>query len=312
MSEASGPPRAATRFDVRSADGTSLAVWVDGEGPPFVLVHGSVSDHTTLAPFIDELRSSVTTYSMDRRGFGASGDAPGYTIERDFEDVAAIVDAVAARTGRRAALFGHSYGANCAMGGATLTKNVQHLVLYEPSLGLHYPAGCIEAVEAAVARGDMEAAIVTMLVGVLDMSDQEIDALRASRTPTWATRLAAAPTLPRECRVEESWVYQPGRFDAIVAPTLFLAGSETPADVRAATYDAAAAIPGAQIRELERHGFRPQDRSRHGRRCGPGVPLASAHGSRVVDQSSCPAGSRLTATRRAAGAGYGARSPDRS
>ena len=107
----------ASRFDVRSADGTSLAVWVEGDGPALVLVHGSIADHTTFDPFVDVLRGDLTTFAMDRRGFGASGDAPRYSIERDFEDVAAVVDAVAARTGGPVALWGHSYGANCAMGG---------------------------------------------------------------------------------------------------------------------------------------------------------------------------------------------------
>ena len=134
----------ASRFDVRSADATSLAVWVDGEGPPLVMVHGSLQDHTASGVFVDELRADVRTFSMDRRGFGASGDAGEYSIEREFEDVAAVVDAVAARTGGPVALWGHSYGANCAMGGAALTTNVHHLVLYEPSLGLAYPAGSID------------------------------------------------------------------------------------------------------------------------------------------------------------------------
>jgi pimeloyl-ACP methyl ester carboxylesterase len=89
------------RFDVRSADGTSIAVWVEGSGPPLVLVHGSLTDHTTFAPFLAELRDGLTTVSMDRRGYGASGDGDGYAIEREFEDVAAVVEAVAARTGRR-------------------------------------------------------------------------------------------------------------------------------------------------------------------------------------------------------------------
>src|SRR5688572_85263 len=125
-----------SRFDVRSLDGTSLAVWVEGSGPALVLVHGSIADHTTYDPFIEVLRDEWTTYSMDRRGFGASGDTTYYSIERDFEDTAAVVDAVAARTGGPVTLWGHSYGANCAMGGAARTSNVHQLVLYEPSLGV--------------------------------------------------------------------------------------------------------------------------------------------------------------------------------
>lgn len=244
-----------SRFDVRSADGTSLAVWVDGDGGlPLVLVHGSVSDHTTLAPLVGALAQDLATFSMDRRGFGASGDAPDYAIQRDFEDVAAVVDAVAARTGGRVALFGHSYGANCAMGGAALTDNVHHLVLYEPSLGLSYPPGSIEAVESAVAAGDLDRAVVTMFVDVLEMSEEEVAAMRASATPDWATRIAAAHTLPRECRVEQAWAYRPGEFDAITAPTLLLAGSETPAELSRATYAAADAVPTARIQVLEGHG----------------------------------------------------------
>src|SRR5262245_32434252 len=128
------PPMASDEmFHVRSGDGVSLAVWVDGAGPPLVLVHGSIADHTTFAPFVEALRTGLSTFCPDRRGFGASGDAEGYSIERDFEDVAAVVDAVAARTGRPVALWGHSYGANCAMGAAALCGRVAHLVLYEPS-----------------------------------------------------------------------------------------------------------------------------------------------------------------------------------
>lgn len=181
----------ASRFDVRSADGIPLAVWVDGSGPPLVMVHGSIADHTTFDPFVEVLRDNLTTFSMDRRGFGASGEIPPYAIERDFEDVAAVVDAVAGRTGGPVALWGHSYGANCAMGGAALTSNVNHLVLYEPSPGLSYPPGCIEGIEDALAAGDMDAAIVAVLVGILEMTEEEIDSMRSS--PLWPVRLAAAP-----------------------------------------------------------------------------------------------------------------------
>jgi pimeloyl-ACP methyl ester carboxylesterase len=91
-----------------------------------------------------------------------------------------------------------------------------------------------------------------VLVDILDMTDDEIDAFRAS--PLWPVRLAAARTIPRECRVEKNWTYRAGQFDAITAPTLMLAGSDSVPDVKAATERAAAAIPSSQIRVLEGHG----------------------------------------------------------
>ncbi|MGH9225965.1 MAG: alpha/beta fold hydrolase [Acidimicrobiales bacterium] len=245
-----------SRFEVQSADGKLLAVWLEGDGPPIVMVHGSIADHTTLAPLVDELSKDMATFSMDRRGFGASAgaDVQPYSIERDFADVAAVVDAVAGRTGGPVALFGHSYGANCAMGGAARTRNVHHLVLYEPSLGLSYRPGSIEAVEAAVAAGDLEAAIVAVLVEILEMSDEDIAAVRSSQSsPSWSTRTASAWTLPRECRAEESWTYAPVQFATIEAPTLLLAGSVSPADLAEATRRACGAIPDARIEVLEGH-----------------------------------------------------------
>ena len=239
------------RLDV-AADGTQIAVWIEGTGPALVMVHGSIADHTTFEPFIAVLRNHLTTFAMDRRGFGATPDADDYTIDVDFADVAAVVDAVAARTGGPVALLGHSYGASCAMGGAARTTNVSHLILYEPSLGLRYPPGSIEAIETAVATGDNDAAIVAVLVDILKMTDEVVDALR--HDPLWAVRVAAAPTIPRECRVEDRWTYQPGQFDAITAPTLLLQGSDSVPGIVEVTKRAAAAIPGARTQILHGHG----------------------------------------------------------
>jgi pimeloyl-ACP methyl ester carboxylesterase len=244
--------RTEDRLDVRSADGTALAVWVDGDGPPLVLVHGSLQDHTISDALVAELRGDVTTFSMDRRGFGASGDAVDYAIEREFEDVAAVIDAVAARTGGTVAVWGHSYGASCAMGGATLTDAIDHLLLYEPSLGLTYPPGSIDAVEAALAAGNREAAVVMVFETILEMTEQEIDALRSS--PRWPARLATAPTVPRECRAEQGWTYRAGQFEGITAPALLLAGSASPPTLQRATNDALVAIRGARLHVLEGHG----------------------------------------------------------
>jgi pimeloyl-ACP methyl ester carboxylesterase len=246
-----GRKMSAVRWDI-PADGTRIAVWEEGTGPALVMVHGSIADHTTFDPFIAVLRNHFTTFAMDRRGFGATPDTDDYTISVDFADVAAVVDNVAARTSGPVALWGHSYGASCAMGGATRTGKVSHLILYEPSLGLSYPPGSIETIEAAIATGDHEAAIVAVLVDILEMTDDDVDALRRDRL--WAVRVAAAPTIPRECWVEHRWVYQPGQFDAIAAPTLLLQGSHSVPAIIEATERAAGAIPGARIQMLDGQG----------------------------------------------------------
>lgn len=239
-------------FEVRSPDGIPLTVWVGGVGPPIVLVHGSFTDHTAWAVPSMHLEEHFTTFAMDRRGFGDSGDGSEYSIERDFEDVSVVVASVAARSGGPVILWGHSYGANCAMGGASLSTDVQHLILYEPSLGIAYPEGVIEAAETAVAAGDPEAAVTRMLFDVLEMSSAEIDALRSG--PRWPLILAGAHTAPRECRVEQSWEYRPGQFAGIQAPTLLLSGSESPSSVTSATTRAAEAIAGSRIQILDGHG----------------------------------------------------------
>ena len=112
---------------------------------------------------------------------------------------------------------------------------------------------CIrDRIDAALTAGEPDTAIVAVLVDILAMTDDEVDELRAS--PLWPVRLAAAPTVPRECRAEETWVYAPGQFDAITAPTLLLAGSDSVPDITEATNRAAAAIPDARIHPLVGHG----------------------------------------------------------
>ena len=251
MNTSSTTESKAARFDIDTGDGTSIAVWTVGNGPGLVMVHGSMADHSTFDSLISALAHDHTVFAMDRRGFGASPDTPGYSIDRDFADVCRVVDAVAVRTGGPVSLWGHSYGANCAMGGAALTGNVDHLILYEPSLGLPYPPGSIEAIESALAEGDNDAAITAVLVDILELTDDEIDAFRTS--PLWPIRLAAAPTIPRECQAEQTWVYRPGQFDAITAPTLLLTGSDSVPVVTRATNLAATAIPDARIHLLEGH-----------------------------------------------------------
>jgi pimeloyl-ACP methyl ester carboxylesterase len=239
-------------FVVRSPDGTAIMVWAQGAGPPIVLVHGSLRNHTIFDPLVAHLQAHLTTYAVDRRGFDASGDAADYAIQREFEDVAAVADAVASRAGRRVILLGHSYGAGCAMGASLLTGSVGHLILYEPGLGIPYPPGWLETNERALAAGDAESVIHAVLVDVLEMTEDDVRARRS--TPQWAEYLAAAPTVLREARTENDWTYQPGAFDRIRVPTLVLIGTETSPPLMRSTLRAAAAIPEARIGVLAGHG----------------------------------------------------------
>ena len=239
------------RLTVRSPEGVELAVWVDGQGPPLVLVHGSIQDHTILTALVQELRADFTTYAMDRRGFGASGDGQSYSLDREFADVAAVVDEVEARTGGPVVLWGHSFGASCAIGAAALSRNISHLVLYEPSLGLPYPIGWVDQVERVVADGGHEEAIVMVLRDLLEFTDEQIEERRAE--PEWAGRVATAPTVAREARAEEEWTYAGSPMDRVTAPTLLLSGSASTPAIKQALEAAQAAIPGARVRVLEGH-----------------------------------------------------------
>src|SRR4029450_11134152 len=83
----------ATMTRVTSRDGTQIAYWASGEGPPLMVVHGTTADHTRWRPWLPYLEPHATVHALDRRGRGASGDAPDYDVAREFEDVAAVVDA---------------------------------------------------------------------------------------------------------------------------------------------------------------------------------------------------------------------------
>jgi pimeloyl-ACP methyl ester carboxylesterase len=248
------------RLDVPVPGGGAVAVWHRGEGPPLVLVHGSMCDHTTFDALVEALGDHVATFAMDRRGFGASADGDGYSADREFDDVAAVVEVVAERTGVPVALFGHSWGASCALGGAARSTHVARLLLYEPSLGLRYPPGAIERVEELVAAGDHEGAVVAVLRDIAGMADDDVDAVR--RSPVWPARVATAPTIAREARIEDGWDLQRDQFDAISAPTLLITGSTSPTELTELAERTAAVVTGARVHVLVGHDhfayrFRP-------------------------------------------------------
>ena len=244
----------ATMTRVESRDGTEIAVWSSGQGPPLVLVHGAVADHTRWRPLLPFLEPHVTVHAMDRRGRGASGDAPGYAIEREFEDVAAVVDAVAEASGSATDLYGHSFGGLCAFGGATLTAGVGRLVLYEgwppaDARARELPPGLGGRLDALLAEGNRDAVVETMFREVVLMPEAEITALRAQ--PAWPARVAAAPTIVRELRAITQVPFDPGQAARIAVPTLLLTGSDSDDPFAADIATVAAALPDARVGVLD-------------------------------------------------------------
>ena len=239
---------------VVSRDGTEIAYWTSGTGPPLVVVHGTPADHTRWRPLLPYLEPHVTVHAMDRRGRGASGDGSGYELAREYEDVAAVVDAAAAASGAPVDLYGHSHGGIVAFGAATLTSNLGRLVLYEgwpvPDPEVYaLPPGLQDRMEALLAAGDRDAVVETLFRELEQMSDQDMHAFKAA--PSWPGRVAAAHTIGREVRAETTARLDPELAGRITVPVLLLTGEHS-ADASKADIEAvAAALPDARIVVIE-------------------------------------------------------------
>jgi pimeloyl-ACP methyl ester carboxylesterase len=262
---APGPFGATPVIEAVSNDGTRLALFdvlpdamppaaLDNADtaevrPALLLVHGATADHTTWRNVGPVLARRRRVLAMDRRGRGASGDAPGYAIEREFEDIAAAADAIGESTGGPVDIVGHSYGGRAGLGASLRTATIRRLVVYEGAPvpeGMSYrPPGVVEAVRAALERGDNETALATFLAGIVGMSDSALDAYRAD--PVWPTRVAAAPTILREIDEEASRAASLETLGTVTAPVLLLLGSISRSPFRIGTDALAARLADARV-----------------------------------------------------------------
>jgi pimeloyl-ACP methyl ester carboxylesterase len=187
-----------------SRDGTPIALFSSGSGPSVVLVHGAAADHTTFRVIGPLLAVSNTVHAIDRRGRGASGDTQPYAIEREFEDVAAVAEALANDEGGPIDVVGHSYGGRCGLGGALRTDAIRRVVSYEgapsPPALRYGDASLAEDLVALDRAGRPEALLEAFLTRVVGMDADALAAYRAD--PVWPLRVAAAHTIPRELIAE--------------------------------------------------------------------------------------------------------------
>lgn len=214
---------------IRSRDGTPIAVFSAGVGPPLLLVHGAAADHTTFRVVGPMLAERYAVHAVDRRGRGASGDTPPYAIEREYEDVAAVASALAADSGGPVDVFGHSYGGRCALGAALLTADLGRVVSYEgaptPRGERYGDAALAQDLARLAAAGQNETLLETFMTRVVGMSAADLAAYRAD--PIWPRRVRAAPTIARELLVEAGESAGLEQLGRVRQPVLQLLGGDS-------------------------------------------------------------------------------------
>src|SRR6185437_4589989 len=169
---------------VTSKDGTAITFDRLGGGPAVILVCGGSVDRMSNASLADLLAAQFTVFNYDRRGRGASGDTPPYAVEREVEDIDAVVDAA----GGSAYLFGSSSGAALALESARqLPGKLTKLALWEPPYipdGFpRPPANTAQIFSDLVAEGKQDDAAEFFMAKVVGLPPEFVAQARTS--PWW-------------------------------------------------------------------------------------------------------------------------------
>ncbi|MEU6886979.1 alpha/beta hydrolase [Streptomyces viridosporus] len=234
---------------ILSRDGTSLAYESAGRGAAVVLVSGAMSTGATVAPLAAPLSERFRVVVYDRRGRGASGDTAPYAVEREVEDLAALVEAV----GGEASLYGVSSGGALALRAAASGLPVRHVAVYETPYAtseedLRERAEYTERLTAALAEGRRGDA-VELFLRLTGLDEAVIESARQS--PMWAGMETIAPSLAYDDAVMGDGSVPEELLASIRVPVLAVAGDGSPAWMRQAARAIADAVPRGAYRVLE-------------------------------------------------------------
>jgi pimeloyl-ACP methyl ester carboxylesterase len=243
---------------VTSDDGTPIAFTRTGQGPPLILVDGALC-HRAFGPSRDLaplLAARFTVITYDRRGRGESDDAGAYCVEREIEDIAALIEE--AREGSGAPhLFGISSGAALALEAANRRLPIAKLALYEAPFIVDdtrepIPDDFLDRLNAAVAA-ERRSEALTMFMKLVGAPGFAIAMMRLM--PMWKKLKQVAHTLPYDITIVQDYQrgrpLPRGRWTGVEVPTLVMDGGKSPAWMRNGARALADAIPGAQQRTLE-------------------------------------------------------------
>jgi pimeloyl-ACP methyl ester carboxylesterase len=239
---------------VISKDGTAIAFDRIGSGPPVILVDGALC-HRTLGQSVqlaEQLAPQFTVITYDRRGRGESGDTPPYAVEREVEDIAALLHAA----GGSAYLWGMSSGAMLALEAAMRLDGIRKVALYEAPLmvdgGLPTTEDPWVRIGEAIAQ-DRRGDAVRIFLQAVGVPRFAIALMRLS--PVWPKLKAVAHTLPYDGALVKD--YQHGRplpatrWESVTVPTLVMDGGRSSQSMRNGNRALALALPTAEYRTLE-------------------------------------------------------------
>jgi pimeloyl-ACP methyl ester carboxylesterase len=228
---------------VTSKDGTSIAFDQAGCGPAIILVVGAFNDRATGVPLARFLDRNFTVFNYDRRGRGESGDVAPYAIEREIEDLEALI----AQAGGSAGVFGYSSGAILSLRAAAHGLAISRLALYDPpptgAKAGHLAPHLTELI-AAGRRGDAVELFQTEAVGI---------------PAAVVAQMRHAPFRPALEKMAHTLVYEStilqalptGLIASVRAPTLVIDGEKSPEVLRHASQSLAEALPTGRYRTLE-------------------------------------------------------------
>ena len=228
-----------------SADGTQIAYWRQGDGSPLLLVHGSLSDRIAWILIQPLLAERFTVYTMNRRGREGSGEPAPHAIEREFEDIVAVVDAI----GEPVHLLGHSGGALCALGAVLLTDRLRSLILYEPP-----PPGSrvdveLKSLREMIHKSEPEDIVLEFLRTGPRVSEEDIERLKQS--PIWPNIVALTPSLAPELDAAAGYEFDASRYSTLDVPLLLFLGSKSPPVLREVSDALADVVPDVRMTVLE-------------------------------------------------------------
>jgi pimeloyl-ACP methyl ester carboxylesterase len=248
---------------VTSADGTPIAFDRSGSGPAIVLVGGALGDRSVAAPLAGRLAPRFTVIAFDRRGRGDSGDTAPYAVEREIEDIAALLDGVDGR----ASLFGHSSGAVLALDVANaLRDRIAKLALYEPPMIVDDSrrpvredlAARLETLAAQDRRGD---AVASFLLEGSGVPPEIVESVRTG--PAWPSFEAVAHTLAYDVTIMSGLlggtIAPLERWASLDVTTLVMDGDASPPWQRNAVAALVAALPHAERRTLAGQDHGPSE-----------------------------------------------------